>query len=89
MESENMIVIESLSDLGKDLAEVKDALNHYKEEHSILYIDGTEVQPIFLLLFLEHVLSLQREKIKKVNERGSNLHCVGSMRGMEDMADLE
>lgn len=43
MESENMIVIESLSDLGKDLAEVKDALNHYKEEHSILYIDGTEV----------------------------------------------
>lgn len=73
MESENMIVIESLSDLGKDLAEVKDALNHYKEEHSILYIDGTEVQPIFLLLFLEHVLSLQREKIKKSQREGIEL----------------
>ena len=90
--SENMnskigIDMDSLWELGRDLTEVRSALRYYQDKHVLLLFDGKEIEPLFLQQFLEHVLSLQKEKLKSASVRGLIWRCRGSMRGLVRMAD--
>ncbi|MCR0328052.1 recombinase family protein [[Clostridium] innocuum] len=73
MNSKIRIDMESLSDLGNDLTEIRYALRYYKEKCAILSFDGTELQPVFLLQFLEYIIIIQKEKLKKNQQQGINL----------------
>ena len=76
--SENMnskigIDMDSLWELGRDLTEVRSALRYYQDKHVLLLFDGKEIETLFLQQFLEHVLSLQKEKLKKCQRQGINM----------------
>ena len=73
MNSKIRIDMESLSDLENDLTEIRYALRYYKEKCAILSFDGTELQPVFLLQYLEYIISIQKEKLKKNQRQGINL----------------
>ena len=73
MDSRIRIDMDSLWELGRDLTEVRSALRYYQKKQAILTFDEEEIEPIFLQQFLEHVLSLQKEKLKKCQRKGINL----------------
>ena len=73
MDSRIRIDMDSLWELGRDLTEVRSALRYYQKKQAILTFDEEEIEPIFLQQFLEHVLSLQKEKLKKCQRNGINL----------------
>lgn len=73
MDSEIKIDMDSLVALGKDLAEVKESLKYYSDKHVLLSFCGTEIEPGFLLMILEHVISLQKDKLRRSQQQGINL----------------
>lgn len=73
MGSEFRIYIGSLSDLGNYLTEIRSAFRDYQDKHVLLLFNGKEIELVFLQQFLEHVLSLQKEKLKKCQRQGINM----------------
>lgn len=73
MDSRIRIDLDSLWELGRNLTEVMSALRYYQEKHVILTFNGEEIEPIFLQQYLEHVLFLQRENLKKCQRQGIDL----------------